>query len=263
MKKYSELILSYFNEFIRSEFVARLKVTGIQFLNKTIAIWQKWLKRTVKYAVLICTIVFGLFWTGLYGIPALQETVFLFLPETHKEYITEDSKFLDKFRNQILQNTLRLQRRINSNTPNSSYLVINTTENTFQLYSGKRLIREGVCSTGSYTLLKASDDKQWIFKTPRGVKRIHGKTTYPVWKKPDWAFIEEGLPVPAPNDNSRFEYGTLGDYALSLGDGYLIHGTLYQRLLGLPVTHGCVRMNDKDLEAVYYTLSLGSRVYIY
>ena len=40
----------------------------------------------------------------------------------------------------------------------------------------------------------------------------------------------------------------LGDYALALGDGYLIHGTIYKRFLGMPVTHGCVRLNDEDLE---------------
>jgi L,D-transpeptidase YbiS len=50
---------------------------------------------------------------------------------------------------------------------------------------------------------------------------------------------------------------------MSLGDGYLIHGTLYQRQLGMPVTHGCIRLGDEDLEAVFQSLSVGSRVYIY
>jgi len=233
------------------------------FSEKIQQIWRKWLKKLTQFFLIACFVILGLFWLALYFIPYLQEMAFILIPETHKEYITEDSKFSDKFKNNIIKNTIKLQRKIDSSTPNSSYLVINTTENSFHLYSGKRLVRTGSCSTGSYTLLQASDDKQWIFKTPRGVKHIHGKTTSPVWKKPDWAFIEEGLPVPPPNDNSRFEYGTLGDYALSLGDGYLIHGTLYQRLLGLPVTHGCVRLNDKDLESVYYALNIGSKVYIY
>jgi len=65
------------------------------------------------------------------------------------------------------------------------------------------------------------------------------------------------------NHFTRFEYGVLGDYALSLGDGYLIHGTLYQRFLGLPVTHGCIRLNDENLELVYRSLQVGSKVYIY
>ena len=69
--------------------------------------------------------------------------------------------------------------------------------------------------------------------------------------------------MPSANAASRFEYGVLGDYALSLGKGYLIHGTLYQRFLGLPVTHGCVRLNDENLELVYKSLTTGSKVYIY
>jgi len=226
-------------------------------------IWDKWLRIFTKFTVIICITIIGLFWLTLYFVPFAQEISFLFIPETHKEYITADSKIADKFKDKVLKNTIKLQRKLDSNTPNSAHIIINTTENTFYLYSGKRLIRKGVCSTGSYTLLHAGDDKQWVFKTPRGVHRVHGKTTSPVWKKPDWAFIEEGLPVPPINDNSRFEYGTLGDYALSIGDGYLIHGTLYQRLLGLPVTHGCVRLNDADLEAVYNSLSIGSKVFIY
>jgi len=42
-----------------------------------------------------------------------------------------------------------------------------------------------------------------------------------------------------------------------------VQGTLYQRLIGSPVTHGCVRMLDDDLEAVYKSLPIGSKVFIY
>jgi hypothetical protein len=157
----------------------------------------------------------------------------------------------------------RLNRRFAGLSSRSTYMVVNTTSNEFYLYRNYKVIRKGTCSTGSYILLKSGKEQKWIFKTPKGQFRIQGKTTHPVWKKPDWAFVEEGLPIPPPNHHSRYERGVLGDYALSLGHGYLIHGTLYQRYLGLPVTHGCIRLNDEDLEAVYQNLSVGSRVYIY
>lgn len=164
----------------------------------------------------------------------------------------------------ILNQRIRAyERKLGRMTPVRPYLVINTTLNRFYLYAGRSMIREGVCSTGSYVRLEADDGKTWMFRTPRGKFRIQAKTEDPVWIKPDWAFIEEGLPVPPENYRSRFEYGVLGDYALSLGDGYLIHGTLYQRFLGMPVTHGCVRLNDSDLEEIYHILEVGSRVYIY
>ncbi len=158
----------------------------------------------------------------------------------------------------------RLERKLASFIPTQTYIVFNTVDNRFSLYRNRKLVREGFCSSGSYTLLKTEDgEKEWIFKTPRGRFTIQGKITHPVWRKPDWAFVEEGLPVPGPTDASRYEYGVLGDYAMSLGDGYLIHGTLYKRLLGMPVTHGCIRLNDEDLEAVFNALSVGSKVYIY
>ena len=35
------------------------------------------------------------------------------------------------------------------------------------------------------------------------------------------------------------------------------------RFLGMPVTHGCIRLGDDDLEAVFKTLQVGSQVFIY
>ncbi len=156
-----------------------------------------------------------------------------------------------------------LKQQYQNLTPSHSYIVVNTTYNRFKLYKNRKQIREGFCSTGSYTLLKSHDKRQWIFHTPKGMYRVLGKVTKPVWRRPDWSFVEEGLPIPSVNDPSRWEAGVLGDYALSIGDGYLIHGTIYKRFLGMPVTHGCIRMNDDDLEAVYKTLEIGSKVYIY
>jgi len=163
----------------------------------------------------------------------------------------------------FVKNTPRLQRRLASATTGGAYMVINTTSNRFWLYKNNEVITEGQVSTGSYIQLVVDENRNWIFKTPKGIHTIKGKITDPVWRRPDWAFIEEGLPVPHSTHPSRYEYGVLGDYALSLGDGYLIHGTLYQRLLGMPVTHGCIRMNDQDLEAVFKTLQVGSKVVIY
>jgi len=175
----------------------------------------------------------------------------------------KDSLQLAKQVNTIDKKVVTLHKRIENLLPYGPYLVVNTTKNTFILRTRKQIIREGICSTGSYILLDGGKGKQWMFKTPKGQFRILRKIVDPVWIKPDWAFIEESLPVPPRNHPDRYEYGTLGDYALALGDGYLIHGTLYQRFLGLPVTHGCIRLGDEDLKVVYKNLEIGSRVYIY
>lgn len=200
----------------------------------------------------------------LYFVPFLKENI-----KVGKSVVTNDSDLkkdagYKKEMSALGKEIQRLTRKYNSYTSGQSYIVINTTENRFFLYTNKKLLREGFCSSGSYTMLQsAKGDKKWIFKTPKGKYRIQGKTTHPVWRRPDWAFVEEGLPIPSATDPSRYEYGVLGDYALAIGDGYLIHGTIYKRFLGMPVTHGCVRLNDEDLEVIFNTLSVGSKVYIF
>jgi L,D-transpeptidase ErfK/SrfK len=170
---------------------------------------------------------------------------------------------LNTYQQSLDKDIAGIQKKLSVFQPKGPYLIINTSANQFRLMNEDKLLREGMCSTGSYTVLQAGEHKQWIFKTPRGMLKILNKVKDPVWKKPDWAFIEEGMRVPSANDPSRYEYGVLGDYSMILGDGYMIHGTLYKRFLGMPVTHGCVRMGDADLEEVFNTMQIGSKVYIY
>jgi lipoprotein-anchoring transpeptidase ErfK/SrfK len=195
--------------------------------------------------------------------PVIREKFVADAPVPANDTVFTSEKDYGKYIANLKRQLNTTERKFNALTTGQNYIVINTTDNRFYLYRNRTLVREGFCSSGSYINLKTHDEREWIFRTPKGRFRIQGKTTYPVWRKPDWAFIEEGLPVPAPDHHSRYEYGSLGDYALSLGDGYLIHGTIYKRSLGMPVTHGCIRMNDEDLKFVYNSLNVGSKVYIY
>lgn len=220
--------------------------------------------RKILYISLIISAALFFFSCFIYIVPGLQEAGKgrKFEPANNVELKNNPA-----YKKQILQmgrDAQKLSRKFIAYTPGQSYLVINTTDNRFFLYRNNKLIREGFCSTGSFTRLTNSEgSRQWIFKTPKGRFWIQQKITSPLWIRPDWSFVEEGLPIPPANDESRYEYGVLGDYAMSLGDGYLIHGTLYKRLLGMPVTHGCVRLNDDDLETIYNTLNTGSKVYIF
>lgn len=224
-------------------------------------------KRTAKTVLAVVASIISVLTIAafvLYFVPFLNESI-----PAGKTFVTNDPELQKdaSYKKQISlinRDLQRLSRKYNSYTSGQSYIVINTTENQFSLYRNKKLVREGFCSSGSYTMLQSAEgDKKWIFKTPKGKYRIQGKTSNPVWRKPDWAFVEEGLPIPSATHHSRYEYGVLGDYALAIGDGYLIHGTIYKRFLGMPVTHGCVRLNDEDLEVIFNTLSIGSKVYIF
>ena len=157
----------------------------------------------------------------------------------------------------------RAARRLAALRPRGRHLVIDTFRNRLRVYDGDTLLRESVCSTGSGTVLvHPSGEKTWVFDTPLGERRVVRKVRDPIWTKPDWAFVEEGFEPPT-KFSDRIDRVSLGDYALYLGDGYIIHGTLFQTLLGQGVTHGCVRLGDEDLEYVFKTIPVGARVYLY
>ena len=147
--------------------------------------------------------------------------------------------------------------------PKGVYVIIDTYDNHLRVFKDGTLLRDAQCSTGSGTMLRdPRDGRQWVFDTPIGERVVERKVKDPIWAKPDWAFIEEGLMVPKdPAD--RVEQGVLGDYALGFGKGYFIHGTLYTRLLGKNVTHGCIRLSDDDLKSVYQLARVGTPIMIF
>lgn len=199
----------------------------------------------------------------LFVIPAFQESPIALMGLSSGGSTTSNSVMNKE---SIEADIHKLQKKLDSYTPTDAYLVINTSENHFYLYNNKKLTLHGLCSTGKNERLvnpNKKGKKEFDFYTPKGVRKVQRKQKNPVWTKPDWAFIEEGLPIPPPGHPSRFESRTLGAYKLELGDNYMIHGTLYKRFMGQSVTHGCIRLGDEDLEVVYNTMQVGSKVYIY
>lgn len=147
--------------------------------------------------------------------------------------------------------------------PTGTYIVVDQTQNRLYLMNGTTVARTAVCSAGSGMVLSDWGGKRkWVFDTPRGMFKVRTKISDPIWRKPDWEFVSEGKPLPT-NPADRFEAGTLGKYALYLEDGYMIHGTLYTRLLGRSVTHGCIRLGPDDLQAVWDGAPVGTPVYIF
>jgi len=156
-----------------------------------------------------------------------------------------------------------LKKKLAALAPKGTYLLIDTGTNRLYLMRNRCVLRAAVCSTGSGRFLPDPPRRrEWTFDTPKGEFIIRRKVVAPVWIKPDWAFIEEGEAIPGRRAE-RLAPEELGDYAMDLGAGYLIHGTLYERSLGMSVTHGCVRLGAKDLEAVFKSVKIGTPVYIF
>lgn len=157
----------------------------------------------------------------------------------------------------------QLEKKLASLQPKGIYILIDSGANRLILKRGDNILREAIISCGSGSILEEPGGKRrWIFDTPRGEFAVKSKIVDPDWVKPDWAFIEEGK-EPPKDWKERVEPGVLGDYALGFGNGYFIHGTLYTRLLGRNVTHGCIRVGDEDLEVVFKSAQIGTKIYIY
>jgi L,D-transpeptidase ErfK/SrfK len=104
------------------------------------------------------------------------------------------------------------------------------------------------------------------WRTPLGQTRIVAKQKDPSWFPPESVRKEhaargEPLPrvVPPGPDNP------LGAHAMRLGispGSYLIHGTNNPAAVGLPVTHGCIRMYPEDVAALFPLVPVGTPVWL-
>jgi lipoprotein-anchoring transpeptidase ErfK/SrfK len=143
-----------------------------------------------------------------------------------------------------------------------SVIAVDTSTNILYLFKDGDLVARGPVATGTEKTLKKGT-KVWMFHTPRGRLKVLRKIDDPVWRKPDWAFVEAGERVPPADSPKRLIKGKLGKYALDLGDGILIHGTAETDSLGRKASHGCVRVGSELLERVYQSAAIGTDVFIY
>jgi L,D-transpeptidase ErfK/SrfK len=104
------------------------------------------------------------------------------------------------------------------------------------------------------------------WKTPLGKTSVVRKVKDPSWRPPESIRKEHAadgdiLPTVVPPG----PHNPLGAYALNLAiRGYLIHGTDINKIfgIGMQITHGCIRMYPEDIEELYNSVKVGTRVYI-
>jgi lipoprotein-anchoring transpeptidase ErfK/SrfK len=142
------------------------------------------------------------------------------------------------------------------------YVVISLDEHRLYLMEDERVIWSAVVGTGIGTRLEGAGQR-WEFSTPRGMFRVQYMEKDPVWRVPDWAFVQRGVPPPPLNDPSREEPNTLGTSAIYLEEDIAIHGTNEPDLLGQPVSHGCIRMTNEDVRRLFHEVQVGTPVIIY
>lgn len=100
--------------------------------------------------------------------------------------------------------------------------------------------------------------------TPVSKTLITGKNKDPWWRVPEGVrqeHLKQGRELPEmvrPGKDNP-----LGGYAINLGlPGYLLHGTNKGFGIGTRVSHGCIRLRNPDIEALYQQLPEGTEVSI-
>lgn len=141
------------------------------------------------------------------------------------------------------------------------YLSIDLENDELRVMRNGDVIHRALCAHGQGRVQRAG---RWFdFSTPVGHRTVLRKETDPVWTRPDWAWLERGETLPRNLTQEQREVrGMLGKYRLQTGDGYDIHGTNGGVRAG-DYSHGCIRLNDDDLEQVYKLIKVGAPVYIY
>jgi lipoprotein-anchoring transpeptidase ErfK/SrfK len=111
----------------------------------------------------------------------------------------------------------------------------------------------GVSKPASVTTLRVKGDT--IVAITDGVER----------ELPPGEMIRAGnaLVIPPLGVKQRRFEKVLGSFRLNLGDGYALHGTQQTSQLGRSVSHGCVRLGDQDIAALYAIANVGDEVVIY
>ncbi|MFO8057393.1 MAG: L,D-transpeptidase [bacterium] len=173
------------------------------------------------------------------------------------------SNWLTRYRrledeNSTLRESLDILR--NARDSEEIYLEIDLDNDSLYVKMGSQVLYDFPVVTGKGYLPRTSKWKR-RFRTPRGIMTVQKKERWPVWYPPSWHWRERGQEVPSRRYGIR---GVLGKYRLNLGNAYGIHGTRSGNI-GPPGkrSHGCVRMNRRDLTITYRLCDVGTKVYIY
>lgn len=118
-------------------------------------------------------------------------------------------------------------------------VIVDKSQNTLTLKNGEEVLKVYRCSTG----------KEGI--TPTGTFKIINRIMDPPWYSP------QGVIPPGDPRNP------LGSRWMGFdAPGYGIHGTTDASTIGKPVTQGCVRMANSDIEELFTLLPEGTQVVI-
>lgn len=94
------------------------------------------------------------------------------------------------------------------------------------------------------------------WETPRGQFKIYQKVVNPTWRHP-W---NGSLVGPGPDNPLGYRWAGFLDRG---SEAFGFHGTTNESLIGQAVSHGCVRMRNADIEALFEQIEVGTEVIVH
>lgn len=132
----------------------------------------------------------------------------------------------------------------------------------FQEQANKR--RMGVVQLVRGQPLPLKDGSQITVQGNDVVRLGKGGSAEPLSASDGREIVADGkIVIPPYGTNQRKYADVLGTRRLYLGDGYALHGTNNPASVGQAVSHGCVRLRNPDIEALYDMVAVGTPVFIY
>jgi lipoprotein-anchoring transpeptidase ErfK/SrfK len=129
-------------------------------------------------------------------------------------------------------------------TRTETRLLLNLKKRRVFVYQGQKII-------ASYPV--AIGRRGW--ETPTGQFRVIQMVREPVWEHP---FTGQLVPSGKNNPLGARWIGFWTDGANFIG----FHGTPQENLIGRAVSHGCVRMRDRDIKALFERVQIGTSVIV-
>ena len=129
-------------------------------------------------------------------------------------------------------------------TRTETRLLLNLKKRRVFVYQGQKII-------ASYPV--AIGRPGW--ETPTGQFRVIQMVREPVWEHP---FTGQLVPSGKNNPLGARWIGFWTDGANFIG----FHGTPQENLIGRAVSHGCVRMRDRDIKALFERVQIGTSVIV-
>ena len=112
-----------------------------------------------------------------------------------------------------------------------------------------------VSSPGSITTVYDVAVGQEDWQTPTGEFEVLSKLENPAWQHP---LTKEEIPPGPDNPLGTHWIGFWTDGKAQIG----FHGTDQEDLIGEAVSHGCVRMRNRDIQEMYEKVAVGTQVVV-